>query len=186
MSGEPARISSDAHNPEQDVAKRISLELERQFDQPQPADIESLSPSDVPRWHRPQGGRSRIRAHTAKLVASEVRDMIAKAYRGEVQSMIRWRDIWKHVGDGCEATAKCLAGAGAVLAFAASSIRDSKTADILSFASGSVGTLGLVLMTYSAYASRESRQRTMELNNILDSIGVTPLPNISNGRTEEV
>lgn len=165
-------------NTQESDDKRTSLDLE---------DVES--PEESSTLQTPTHRRPRAKHHytqTAKMVATEVRDMIATAYRGEVQSMIRWRDIWKKVGDACEAIAKCLAGGGAVLAFASSSIRDTRTADILSFASGSVGTLGLVLMTYSAYASRESRQRTMELNNILDSIGVTPLPNISNGRTEDV
>lgn len=105
--------------------------------------------------------------------------MIADMYRTEVQSMIRWRDRWKKVGDACEATAKGLTGVGAVLAFASSAIRDTKVASILSFSSGSVGTVGLVLLAYSSYAIRESRQRTSEINNVLGTIGVTPLPDIA-------
>lgn len=122
---------------------------------------------------------------TARMVANEIRDIVARAYPGEVSSMIRWRDFWKRFGDGCEAVAKGLTGVSAVLAFAASAIRDSKTADILSFTSGSVGTIGLVLLTYSNYAIRESRQRTTELNGLLDAIGVTPIPDIAQPEPSE-
>jgi hypothetical protein len=121
----------------------------------------------------------RKQTKTSRLVASEIRDMIAAAYKNEVRSMITWRDVWKRLGDTCEAVAKGLTGVSAVLAFAASAIRDPGTADILSFTSGSVGTIGLVLLTYASYAIRESRQRTSEINGMLDSIGVTPIPDIN-------
>ena len=122
---------------------------------------------------------TRRATRTSRLVTHEVRAMIAQAYRGEVASMIRWRDLWKKFGDACEAIAKGLTGASAVLAFAASAVRDTKTADILSFTSGTVSTVGLVLLAYSSYAVKESRQRTNELNGLLDSIGVTPMPDIA-------
>lgn len=122
---------------------------------------------------------------TARLVSADVRDMIAGAIKEEVASMIRWRDAWKKFGDACEATAKGLTGISAVLAFASSAIQNVKSADILSFVSGSVGTLGLVLMAYSSYAIRESRQRTSELNGVLQSIDVTPVPDIAPLDSEE-
>lgn len=116
---------------------------------------------------------------TSRLISADIRDMIAKAYKGEVQSMIRWRDVWKKAGDTCEAVAKGLTGLSTVFAFASSAIRDPRIADIFSFTSGSIGTVGLVLLTYSSYATKESRQRTTELNNVLNTIGVTPLPDIA-------
>ena len=123
----------------------------------------------------PTPGRSR----TGRLIATEVRGMIATMYRNELRSMIKWRDAWKKIGDSCEALAKCFTGIGAVLAFAASAIHDPKTSDIFSFSSGTVGTIGLVMLTYSSYAIRESKQRTGEVNGILGAIGVTPLPDIA-------
>lgn len=134
----------------------------------------ALPPSPPQQQHAP------VRtSRTAKLVGADVREMIAGAYRGEIRSMIRWRDIWKRAGDSCEAIAKGLTGISAVLAFASSSVRDTTKADILSFTSGTVGTVGLVLLTYANYAVRESRQRTSEINGMLASIGVTPLPDIA-------
>jgi len=116
---------------------------------------------------------------TARLVNTEIRNLIAEAYKHEVGSMIQWRDIWKKFGDSCEAIAKGFTGVSSILAFASSSVDDPKTADILAFTAGTVGTVGLVLLAYSSYASKESRQRTTELNTILDSIGVTPVPDIA-------
>ena len=142
-------------------------------------DIESLEIEPQPHLPQPQPSAARRRTRTARMVNGEVRAMIAQAYRGEVASMIRWRDAWKKFGDACEAIAKGLTGASAVLAFASSAIRDTETADILSFTSGTVSTVGLVLLAYSSYAVKESRQRTFELNGILDSIGVTPVPDIA-------
>jgi hypothetical protein len=136
-------------------------------------------PVPVNRVNPPVALARRTRTHTSRLVTSDARAMIAAAYRGEIRSMIRWRDIWKRFGDGCEAAAKGLTGVSAILAFASSAIRDPRIADILSFTSGSVGTLGLVLLTYSGYAIHESRERTVELNGVLESIGVTPVPDIA-------
>jgi hypothetical protein len=116
---------------------------------------------------------------TSRLVSIEIREMIAAAYKGEVQSMLRWRDVWKKAGDTCEAVAKGLTGVSAVFAFAASAVRDTKLSEIFSFTSGSIGTVGLVLLTYSSYATKESRQRTTELNSMLHAIGVTPMPDIA-------
>jgi len=113
------------------------------------------------------------------MVSGDARDMIAAAYRREVSQAIRWREIWKKSGDIFEASAKGLTGVASVIAFASSAERDPETSSILSFVSGTVGTLGLVILLYSGYAIRESRQRTEELNSMLQAIGVTPVPNIA-------
>jgi hypothetical protein len=143
-------------------------------------DIES------PEIEMPQLPRHAVRrTRTSRLVTAEIRGVIAQAYRSEVGSMVKWRGVWKRFGDACEAIAKGLTGVSAVLAFASSATQGAKTADILSFTSGAVGTLGLVLLTYSSYAIGESRQRTSELNHILGSIGVTPVPDIATLESSE-
>jgi hypothetical protein len=145
----------------------------------QSLDIDSQSPVPKRKYVK-----RKTTTRTSRLVSTEIREMIAMAYKGEVKSIIRWRGIWKKAGDACEAVAKGLTGVSAVFAFAASAVRDEKLADIFSFTSGSIGTVGLVLLTYSSYATKESRQRTTELNNMLDSIGVTPLPDITVGEVD--
>ena len=118
-------------------------------------------------------------AATARMVSRDVRDIVATAIVSEVRGMVRWRDRWKVLADAAEAVAKGLTGVCSVLAFAASAVRDPRVADWLSFSSGAVGTLGLVLLTYANYASRESKQRTSELNGVLRAVGVTPVPQIA-------
>lgn len=151
--------------------RRVSLDLP-----PASHDIEAPAPTAEGITPLPVLRRS---TRTGRLIAADVRTMIASMYRRELGSMIRWRDFWKKFGDACEAVAKCLTGVGSILAFASSAIHDPTKADILSFVSGSIGTIGLVMLSYSNYAIRESKQRTDEVNGILSTIGVTPLPNIA-------
>jgi hypothetical protein len=116
---------------------------------------------------------------TAKLVKVQIRQDVADAYKDEARMLVKSRLRWKQGGDWCEAIAKGLTGASSVLAYAASADRDTARADIFAFVSGCVGTVGLVLLTYSSYATRESRQRTSELNGLLQKLGMTPMPDIA-------
>ena len=117
--------------------------------------------------------------HTAKLIRAEIRKAVSQQYRGEIVGLMRWRRIWKACGDSCEAVAKGLGGASTILAFAASANKDTQDSDLLAFISGCVGTLSLVLLGYSTYATRESRQRTNEMNSMLQALQITPVPNIA-------
>ena len=116
---------------------------------------------------------------TAALVRSQVRRVLGSEYKREVTELMRARSKWKKGGDWCEAAAKGLTGISSVFAFAASSNVSAQVTDILAFVSGCIGTLGLVLLTYSTYAIRESRQRGSELNGVLQTLDVTPMPEIS-------
>lgn len=148
-------------------------------------DMEAQVHSDLPRRVSFEGNHSNAqqRPHrsdrTARLIADEVRLLVSKTFKGEITSMLTWRTRWKRISDICESLGKCLSGVGSVLAFAASAEQNVKHADILAFTSGTVGTTALVLLMYAAYASRESRQRTTEGNELLKSIGVTPMPQIA-------
>lgn len=122
---------------------------------------------------------SQRRSVTSEMVGSDVHNMLATSYTQDIGGILRWRQRWKKIGDAFEAIAKGFTGVSAVLAFAASAVDNTNTANILSFTSGTVGTVGLVLLTYSTYATKESRQRTAELNALLTSIGVTPVPHIA-------
>jgi hypothetical protein len=123
--------------------------------------------------------QSRKSIQTAKLVKVQVRQDMADAYKEEAHMLVKSRQRWKRGGDWCEAIAKGLTGVSTILAYAASAAEDGTTTDILAFVSGCVGTTGLVLLTYSSYATRESRQRTTELNGLLQKLGVTPMPEIA-------
>lgn len=119
------------------------------------------------------------RGHTAHLIRTQAQHIAAEEIRKEIQEIIRSRYTWKRRSDFVEVISKLLTSISSVLAFASSAIRDPKIADILAFTSGTVGTTGLVLNALSTYAGKESQERTNEVNNLLHSIGVTPIPQIS-------
>lgn len=148
-----------------------------------PSDHESNSADDPvpePKPHAPP-----TETHTARMIRGDVRRAVAARYPMEVQSLLRTRYFWKRGGDWCEAIAKGLTGVSAVLAFAASAETSQGVTDALAFSSGCVGTFGLVLLTYSSYATRESRQRTAELNNVLNALGITPMPELASSESQE-
>ena len=116
---------------------------------------------------------------TGNLVRTEVRQWVADEYRRETAELMKGRFVWKKSADWCEAIAKGLTGASSMFAFAASSNISTKLTDTLAFVSGCIGTLGLVLLTYSSYATRESQNRTAELNRVLYTLNLTPMPGIS-------
>jgi hypothetical protein len=121
------------------------------------------------------------RGSTARLIREHVRQIAAEEIEKEVQDFVRSRYSWKRRSEIIETCSKVLTATGSILAFAASSIRDPRISDILAFTSGAVGTTGLVLLTLSFYAAKESQERTTEVNNLLQTIGVTPLPQLSAG-----
>jgi hypothetical protein len=127
----------------------------------------------------PAPPRGLRRSRTAHQVSREMRDQVAQEYLEESRMLMKSRRRWKVAGDLCEALSKGLAGIGTVLAYAASAIKDQPATDILAFTSGFVGTIGLTLFAYSSYAVHESRQRTQELNALLQIAGVTPMPDVA-------
>lgn len=124
---------------------------------------------------RPQ----RLTGRTAQLIAEHTREDVAREFAEESRMLLRSRRRWKKTGDLCEAFSKGLAGVGTILAYAASAINTQPATDILAFTSGFVGTVGLTLFAYSSYSTQESRQRTQELNALLQSLGVTPMPELA-------
>lgn len=127
----------------------------------------------------PQHHQQQRRGRTAQLIADQTREDVAREFAEESRMLLRSRRRWKRTGDLCEAFSKGLAGISTVLAYAASAINTQPATDILAFSSGFVGTIGLTLFAYSSYSNQESRQRTQELNALLQSLGVTPMPELA-------
>lgn len=159
----------------QPTKSMVEVELEGEVSSMEAGLRHSVSESNVP-VIVPSGPQN-----TSGYVRSEIRRVLALEYRKEILGLLRSRYWWKRSGDVCEALAKVMTGVGSVLAFAASAEKDADLTDVLAFVAGSVGTMGLVLHGYAAYAGKESRTRTGEMNNILRSLGVTPMPDITLG-----
>jgi len=133
-------------------------------------DVESHTSVKV---HAPQSPSS------SSDLRDQLRDLVDKAYIQDAIHLIDGRNSWKRVGDSCEAAAKLLSGAATVLSFAASSTNHVW----LSFAAGCIGTTSLVVLLFSSYSLKESRERTHQLNAVLGSVGIAPLPTIVSTHT---
>lgn len=104
-----------------------------------------------------------------------IENLVSYSYKRDVADTVYGRFSWRKWSNAGEAAAKVLAGAATVMAFAAGVY----SVDSLSFVAGSLGTAGLVCMTLSAYAARESRERTDQLNAVLEHVGVAGVPDLA-------
>lgn len=110
-----------------------------------------------------------------------MRALVLKYYSEETEEMLQGKKWWRKSGEFLEATSKIMGGVSSILAFAASSNISTPVSDSLAFSSGCIGTFALVILTFSAYASKESRQRTLDLNKLLEKFSITPVPLLSAG-----
>lgn len=108
-----------------------------------------------------------------------MRALVLKYYSEETEEMLKGKRWWRKTGEFLEAASKIMGGVSSVLAFAASSNISTHISDSLAFSSGCIGTFSLVILTFSAYASTESRQRTVDLNKLLEKFSITPVPLLS-------
>lgn len=120
----------------------------------------------------------------SRTTVDRLRKVIGPEYERDVKELLAGRHVWKKAKDNIEVVSKVLSGIASVVAFGASSVRNSYASDWMAFGSGCIGTLSLTLMLFSNYSGRISRQRTRELNTILKSIGVTPVVQIASSGDE--
>ena len=107
-------------------------------------------------------------ADTDDQVRSKVQLAVRMAYVRDALAAIRQRMAWQVVADACEASSKIIAGIATVLAFASSTYNREE----LSFAAGCVGTCGVTVSVFGAYAMRETRERLIRLNTVLRDVRV--------------
>lgn len=98
--------------------------------------------------------------------------LIQPNYVSEIKNSIQGRTWWRSVGMFFESTSKLLLGIGSVLSFASGVYNNQN----MSFISGSVTTLSLVCLQYSAFSFRESKEATSELNVLLKKLQLDTIP----------
>lgn len=111
----------------------------------------------------------------AEFVTKIKKELVEKNYYDDVKSNLASKSRWKTIGDLSEAFSHILTGISAVLAFAAGFF-DHK---ILSFVAGCLATGSLVLLQFSSYSMKESKERTDQVNKILDKLGIEEIANIT-------
>ena len=104
-----------------------------------------------------------------------VNSIIKPNYVKEIKDFISNRIKWKKRGRSFETGSKIFIGIGSILSFSAG-VYDSKE---LSFISGTISVVSMVLLQYATFSYRESGKSTQELNVLLDSIGIKKLPEIN-------
>jgi hypothetical protein len=102
-----------------------------------------------------------------------IRKMVAENLVARAEEDIKKSNLYRHLADTTEVSAKFFAGITSILAFSATAFPDQNK--ILSFTAGIVGTVGVVLSGWSQYASKESNERLNRLNAILKGIGLSPI-----------
>lgn len=120
----------------------------------------------------PQIGNMRQNKELLKKISNE---LIEKTYYNDVKRNLRERCLCKCIGDISEALAHIIAGIGIVLSFAAGFF----DLYILSFLAGCFGTVAMILLQCSSYSMKESRERTDEVNILLEKLGINEIPNIA-------
>ena len=103
------------------------------------------------------------------------------------------RFCWKITGDVCETIGHILVGIATIFSFATgisgsistneviipNQFQTISTAQYLSFVAGCISTGSVVILKFSSYATRESKERTDEINRILTKMGLDTIVDIS-------
>lgn len=110
-----------------------------------------------------------------KLMEKIKEELIEPTYYQDIKDNLNGRETWKKIGDVTEAISKIFAGLATVAAFAAGFFNIT----ILSFISGCLGTLALVIQQFSTYSYNESKERTNRVNKILTDLGLKNILDLS-------
>ncbi|AGC01720.1 hypothetical protein H012_gp745 [Acanthamoeba polyphaga moumouvirus] len=104
-----------------------------------------------------------------------IKKEVEKTYQSDIKYNLKSKSRWKFIGDFVEALSELCLLASTILAFSAG-FYDYL---LLSYLAGLMGTISLSLIGFSNYAVKESRERTKQVNTLLDKIGSETIPDIT-------
>ncbi len=110
-----------------------------------------------------------------------VNNIIKPGYKKEIEDYSYNRVMWKKRGMRFETTSKIFIGFGSIASFAAG-VYGYQT---LSFVSGAISTISLVFLQYANFSYKESKKCHVDLNNLLENIGIKKLPELSAGTQDD-
>lgn len=110
-----------------------------------------------------------------------VNNIIKPGYKKEIEDYSYNRVMWKKRGMRFETTSKIFIGFGSIASFAAG-VYGYQT---LSFVSGAISTISLVFLQYANFSYKESKKCHVDLNNLLENIGIKKLPELSSGTQDD-
>ncbi len=103
------------------------------------------------------------------------KELVETNYYRDVKYNLASKSRWKIVGDVSEAFANILIVLTSILAFSAGVFNYI----LLSFIAGCFGTLSLALLRFSSYSMMESRERTQQVNLLLQNLGIDSIVDIT-------
>ena len=106
---------------------------------------------------------------------------IEPLYKDEIRNKISDNKCWRVTGSIFETLSKILISGGAILSFS-SGYYNSPT---LSFVSGSVSTISLAFLQFSSFSYIQNTKQSKELNILLKSLNLEPLPVVILSNDEE-
>lgn len=129
---------------------------------------------------------SPIQEHTIDFSTTDfkthiVNNIIKPNYIDEIHESTKHRTMWKKRAMRFETCSKMFIGVGSITSFA-SGVYGYQT---LSFISGAISTLSLVLLQYANFSYKESKKATSDLNILLDNIGIKKVPELNTTTQEE-
>ncbi|AFX92281.1 hypothetical protein CE11_00251 [Megavirus courdo11] len=104
-----------------------------------------------------------------------IKQEVEKTYTSDIKYGLRSKSRWKLIGDIVEALSEICLLASTILAFSAGFYNYL----LLSYLAGLMGTISLALIGFSNYAVKESRERTKQVNAILNKLGNDTIPDIT-------
>lgn len=116
--------------------------------------------------------------HTSEFLYNKTRESIKKKLNRTIEfditDTIRWRFIWRKMGDIMEGLSLVTSLVSTVLSFSAGAFDTTN----LAFAAGVSGSLSLALMRATSYALKESKEREEQLNILLDKAKIKQVPSL--------
>lgn len=116
-----------------------------------------------------------------KLAGKIKSELIDKSYYDDVKYNIQSKYRWKIIGDITETASHILTGLSAILAFSSGFFDNT----MLSFVAGCVATLSLIFRQFSSYSMKESKERTDQVNRVLNKLGIEEIVDITVDSTNE-
>lgn len=104
------------------------------------------------------------------LIEQSVRPQL----KSEIHDLMKGRRCLRYSSNALEITAKLLVAIGAVTAFIASTQEN----QWIQLASGVVNVSSMSAFVLSEYFAKESRERTQQLNILLQSVGLPKIPEL--------
>lgn len=104
-----------------------------------------------------------------------ITELIEPSYYSDVKEMLEGRKCWRITSDVFTTLSKISVGFASVFSFASGTYQN----QTFSFVAGSVSVISLILLQFSSYAAKESKEKTDGLNLILKKLSINDVPEIA-------